>query len=137
MKIHVNTLDFFLKTDENHRLGRIIRKRRLELNLYQGDVGLALGVSAECIKNWELGHSIPQLRYLPAITDFLGYCPIEFDVTTQSGRLKQFRYSFGLSRHRLAEVIGIDEYGVKMWEDSSRNSTEGYQVYIDLILATV
>ncbi len=33
-----------------------------------------MGVSECCITNWKLGHTKPELRYIPQIIEFISYC---------------------------------------------------------------
>jgi DNA-binding XRE family transcriptional regulator len=56
-------------------LGDHLRRRRLELGLYQKDIAEQIGVTASTIWNWEHGWSI-DWRYLPRVINFLGFNPI-------------------------------------------------------------
>lgn len=56
-------------------LGDHLRRRRLELGLYQKDVAATIGVTASSIWNWEHGWTI-DWRYLPRLIVFIGYNPI-------------------------------------------------------------
>ncbi|MBN1958577.1 MAG: helix-turn-helix transcriptional regulator [Desulfuromonadales bacterium] len=55
-------------------LGDHLRRRRLELGLYQKDVAIQIGVTASTIWNWEHGWKIDK-RFVSLIVDFLGYRP--------------------------------------------------------------
>ncbi|GAB4164481.1 MAG: hypothetical protein Kow00100_01920 [Geothermobacteraceae bacterium] len=57
------------------RLGDHLRRRRLELGLYQKDVAIQIGVTTSTIWNWEHGWTI-DLRYIPRVIEFLGFNPI-------------------------------------------------------------
>ena len=57
------------------RLGDHLRKRRLELGLFQKEVGTRLGADPKTVNNWEMGRSEPRLRFIPRIPAFLGYDP--------------------------------------------------------------
>ena len=61
-------------TQEAITLGDHLRRRRLELGLYQKDVAVRIGVTASTIWNWEHGWTIGK-RFVPLIVDFLGYRP--------------------------------------------------------------
>jgi len=52
-----------------------LRRRRLELGLYQKDVAVQIGVTASTIWNWEHGWTI-DYQFMPDIIKFLGYNPI-------------------------------------------------------------
>ncbi|MDM1048337.1 recombinase family protein [Sphingobacterium hotanense] len=53
-------------------LGEHIRKRRMELQLFQKDVAAIFNVSEDCITYWENNISEPQIQYYPPIFGFLG-----------------------------------------------------------------
>ncbi len=55
-------------------LGDHLRRRRMELGLFQKDVATRLGVTASTIWNWEHGWTIRK-RFIPRIVAFLGYNP--------------------------------------------------------------
>jgi len=59
-----------------HTVGDHIRKRRLGLKLLQKDVAEQLGVDKTSVFNWEGNRSSPEIRYMPAIMNFLGYDPL-------------------------------------------------------------
>jgi DNA-binding transcriptional regulator YiaG len=88
----------------------------MDLGLYQSDVARVLNVSTECITYWENNRSEPQVMYYPRIIEFLKYLPFEFDTSTLSGRLKEYRYTTGLSQKNLAKVLKIDPSTIALWE---------------------
>jgi transcriptional regulator with XRE-family HTH domain len=51
-----------------------LRRRRIELGLYQKDVAARLGVTTSTIWNWEHGWTIRK-KFIPRIVVFLGYNP--------------------------------------------------------------
>lgn len=55
-------------------LGDLLRRRRLDLGLYQKEVAIQIGVTPSTIWNWEHGWTIGK-RYIPRIVTFLGYRP--------------------------------------------------------------
>ena len=59
-------------------LGDHIKKKRLEYNLFQKDVGKIIGTDNFTIVNWEKNNTqnIPA-KYYPRIMEFLTYCPLE------------------------------------------------------------
>ncbi len=57
-------------------LGDHLRRRRLELGLYQKDVAIQIGVTTSSIWNWENNCSSITLRCMPKVIEFLGYNPI-------------------------------------------------------------
>ena len=62
-------------TQDPVTLGDHLRRRRLELGLYQKDVAVQIGVTASTIWNWEHGWTI-DLKYIPRVIQFLSYNPI-------------------------------------------------------------
>jgi len=71
-----------LKTIRDH-----IRKKRLDLNLYQKDVAKILGVSECSVWNWEKGTSNPSVKLKLRIIAFLGYVP--FDISVKPPEIKK------------------------------------------------
>ena len=58
-------------------VGDHLRKRRLDLGLWQKQVAEQIGVTTCTITNWELNRTEPEIRYYPPIIDFLSYVPFE------------------------------------------------------------
>jgi DNA-binding XRE family transcriptional regulator len=56
-------------------LGDHLKKRRLDLGLLKREVAAVLGVCPETITLWEENQTTIEVRYIPRIMDFLGYCP--------------------------------------------------------------
>ena len=98
-------------------LGEHIRKRRMELRLFQRDIAAIFNVSEDCITYWENNRSEPQIRYYPPIFGFLGYCPFEFDTSTFAGKIKSYRYLNGLTQKQFAKLMNVDPATVSRWED--------------------
>jgi transcriptional regulator with XRE-family HTH domain len=96
-------------------LGDHLRAKRLDLGLEQKDIAKIIGVHKASITNWELNIFPPAVRYFARISDFLGYCIIQYPKTEQE-RLYLFRIYRGLSIKKLAELLGVDEGSVRYWE---------------------
>jgi DNA-binding XRE family transcriptional regulator len=56
-------------------LGEHLRKRRLELGLFQREVAHLLAADSHSVSEWEKDHAKPGIRFWPAIIGFLGYDP--------------------------------------------------------------
>lgn len=97
-------------------IGEHIRKKRIELKLFQKDLADLFGVSEDCITYWENNRSTPQIHYYPVIIKFLAYCPFELDLTTFEGRIKAYRYLNGLSLKHFAKLMEVDPQTVVGWE---------------------
>ncbi len=93
-----------------------MKKRRLDLGLYQKDVAASLKVNDWTICNWENNKTTPAVRYLPRIIDFIGYDPFPAPETLGE-RLRAYRRrSLGLSRKEMARRLSVDEGTLERWE---------------------
>ena len=104
------TLSFPVVTVGDH-----IKKRRLELSLYQSQAAKLLGVCESTVKNWEKGHTDVPIRAYPAILAFLGYDPHPAP-RTLAERLQTLRRSKGWKVRMAAKSIGVDEQTWTLWE---------------------
>ncbi len=100
-------------------LGDHLRKRRLDLGLWQRTVAQTLGVREETVGLWENGLARPLPRQYGRIVRFLGYDPEPGDLTV-AGRLRTLRRRLGLSQAEFATLAGLDEGSVCRWEAGSR-----------------
>lgn len=89
-------------------LGEHVLRRRLEMRLRVMDVAELIGVDSQVVTAWEHGVTEPCLRLLPAIFDFLGYCPAEPRARSLGERLSLWRMASGVSRQALADRLGLD-----------------------------
>jgi len=103
-------------------LGDHIRSRRLDLDLFQSDVGEQIGVDTTTVCNWESNASIPAIRYIPAILEFLGYDPFP-PAKTLPVRLVTARKVLGLSQRMLAHSLGVDPGTLQSWEAGQHQPT--------------
>ena len=94
-------------------LGEHVRKRRMELGLYQGEVAKRIGVAESSVWNWEHGIE-PEIRFIPDIIKFLGYVP--FDSPTETiALLSHYKLINGLSYERLGKQMGRDPEQLTDW----------------------
>ena len=101
-------------------LGDHLRKRRLDLNLFQKDVAAMLGVDTMTVNNWERSRCGPTLQAMPSIVEFLGYSP--FPVTQNPSiieAIKAYRLMHGLSQKKLATILRIDPATLAQWENGT------------------
>jgi transcriptional regulator with XRE-family HTH domain len=89
-------------------IGDHIKKRRLELGLYQTEVTQISGVTESTVTNWEKNRTNPTLHLLPKISAFLGYDPISTETKQLDQMLLRYRKSRGVTQKELAKKIGID-----------------------------
>ena len=101
---------------EPRTLGEHLKKRRLDLGLTQKDVARQLEAHPASYRNWEKGHSEPEVRFLPGIIRFLdGYDPRVLPPSASLGeRIKACRERQGLSqgacqplRSRSSDDMGV------------------------------
>jgi transcriptional regulator with XRE-family HTH domain len=96
-------------------VGDHIRKKRLQLGLFQWEAAQQLGVHPLTVLNWEKGRTEPPVKVMPAIFRFLGYDPFPIPQTL-SERLLAKRRVMGLSISDAAELAGIDPGTWGRWE---------------------
>jgi transcriptional regulator with XRE-family HTH domain len=114
-------------------LGDHIRKRRLDLGLLQKQVAKKIGVDESTIYNWERQRTLPEIRFIAPIIEFLGYDPFPEPELFQE-RLKTNRLRMGLSQKKLAAKLRIDPGTVGNWERAKHKPTKKFQKAIkDLI----
>jgi transcriptional regulator with XRE-family HTH domain len=100
-------------------LGDHIRKRRLDLRLFQEQVAERIGVDEDTIFRWEGNKSKPQVQFIPAIIKFLGYNPIPLP-ESPGHKLLSYRQAHGLSQRALAKRTGVDPKAVELYEQGKR-----------------
>lgn len=101
---------------EMKRIGDHIRKRRLDLGLFQREVAERIGVSEATVWDWENNRS-PKIHLMPQVIEFLGYVPgSDATQSTFSETLVRTRIEMGLSRRNLALWLGVDEGTLQQWE---------------------
>jgi DNA-binding transcriptional regulator YiaG len=100
---------------ELNSLGDHLRKRRLDLGLFQKEVANQIGVNKDTMKNWKNNATCPALPYIPQIIKFLGYCPYDPTLSFPQ-KLKTWREALGLSQDQLARVLGMDKGTIQKWE---------------------
>jgi transcriptional regulator with XRE-family HTH domain len=104
-------------------LGDHIRKRRLDLKLFQAQVADRIGVDETTITNWEGNTTSPAIRHFPAILGFLGFDPTPAAHSFPE-RLAAARKRLGLSQLKLAEKLSVDPTTVRDWEAGGHRPTE-------------
>jgi len=97
-------------------IGDHLRKKRLDLKVFQRDVAKRLGVTTSTITNWEKNRGGPALRLIPKIITFLGSDPFPQAVSSLRGKILQYRWTQGLTIKKLAGILGIDPTTLARWE---------------------
>ncbi|MBN1568435.1 MAG: transcriptional regulator, partial [Acidobacteria bacterium] len=115
---------------EINTLGDHIKKRRLDLGLLQKEVAERIGVHTQTITNWEKQRTLPEIRFIAPIIEFLGYDPLPQPKSFPE-RLKNYRLKQGLSQRKLAAKLGIDPSTIGNWECWKHRPTKKSQKLID------
>ncbi len=118
---------------EMKALGDHLRRRRIDLNLLQREVGQRLRVHCLSIVNWELNRNTPEFRHLPAIIGFLGYDPRPIP-TSLPKRLTWFREGKGWNQQRFARELGVDPTTLARWERGERAPQASHRAIVDRAL---
>jgi DNA-binding XRE family transcriptional regulator len=115
-------------------LGDHIRKKRIETNRMQQYVAQIIGVTEDCITNWENNRNQPQIHLYPAIINFLGYHPFTFDEVALAEKIKGFRYINGWTCEDFGEQIGVHGSTVSAWERQRTIPRKTHQERIEIVL---
>ena len=103
---------------ELNTIGDHLRQRRLDLGLLQREVSEQIGVTKCTIQYWETNRVAPALRFRPRIAKFLGYDYwLVRTPKSLAERLRVRRDRLGLSRKKLAVLLGTDPSNVAGWEN--------------------
>ncbi|MGE4579120.1 MAG: helix-turn-helix domain-containing protein [Desulfuromonadales bacterium] len=114
-------------------LGDHLRRRRLELGLYQKDVAIQIGVTASTIWNWENDWSSITLSCMPKVIEFLGYNPIPCPEVLLE-RLAWYKQVKGLTLEQLGAEMERDPEQLADWlagrHKPSRNNQEKMELFL-------
>jgi transcriptional regulator with XRE-family HTH domain len=113
--------------------GYYIRKRRLELGIFQREVAERIGVDKDTICLWEANESSPFARYVPRIIQFLGYDPWPTPKTI-SERLIGARKCLGLTQRAMAKRLRVDPTTLGFWERGERRPSKKLLEMIEAFL---
>jgi transcriptional regulator with XRE-family HTH domain len=106
--ITLETLKLKPYKNQPSTLGEHLKKRRLDLGLFQIQVANRLGVSQHGYIGWELDRKKPEAQSVPPLINFLGYSPF-LAGGTLGQRLRCERRSRGLTQRRAAAALQLDE----------------------------
>lgn len=116
--------------------GEHLRRQRILRGLRQKDLAVAQGVSAAAIYSWETGRAEPEVRFVPRIIAFLGYCPYS-PGRPLGERLRVAREAQGFSRKQLARLVLVDEGTLWRWEQGMRTPKGRLAVVAEAIFGIV
>jgi transcriptional regulator with XRE-family HTH domain len=83
--------------------------------MLQREVAERIGVEKTSVHNWETNVSKPDIRYVPAIIEFLGYNPLP-EAKTLADQLARHRTTLGLMQKETAQRLGVDQGTLAKWE---------------------
>lgn len=118
-------------------LGDHIRKRRLELKLFQSAVAGIIGVEEASIYNWEKNLSNPSIKYIPKIIQFLGYAPDTFPQKTVGEKLIYYRMINGLSQKNLATILNINQTTLRRWESNKSQPRKKFFIRLSNVFTSI
>jgi transcriptional regulator with XRE-family HTH domain len=95
----------------------------MDLKLIQKQVADQIGVHELTITGWEGNATTPEVRYMPAIIQFLGYNPLP-TARSLPQRLVIARRALGLSQRKMAKKLGVDPATLMGWEAGWHQPTE-------------
>ena len=105
------------------------------MGLQQKQVAQQIGVDMSTITNWEINRTIPAIRFMPRIIEFLGYTPFP-PAQTLPEKLILYRKVMGLSRRKLAKLIEVDESNLAGWETGKHYPTNKSLKMIEAFLGS-
>ena len=111
-----------------------MRRRRLELGLYQKDVAAQIGVTTSTIWNWENGWSSITLCCMPKVIEFIGYNPIPFPEDLME-RLAWYKQVNGLSLEQLGAEMDRDPEQLADWLTGRHNPCRRNRRTVELFLS--
>jgi transcriptional regulator with XRE-family HTH domain len=117
-------------------IGEHIRKRRLDLRLSQKEVGEAIGVAMETVRQWESGRNSPAVRLMPKVVAFLGHPPVVDTGKIDGARIKACRKLLGLTGQEAAERLGICASTLSSWENGEAIKKRSYASAIESLITS-
>jgi DNA-binding XRE family transcriptional regulator len=72
------------------------------------------------LRGWELGLFEPHVTHYPHIISFLGYTPYIIETDSWAGKIKNYRYSHGLTQRQFGKLLNTDVSVIWQWESNGR-----------------
>jgi transcriptional regulator with XRE-family HTH domain len=92
-----------------------LRTRRQNVGSNLAQVARNLGVRLSTYQAWENDQVAPAIKNIPAIIQFLGYCP--FDRGLRFGdQIALWRSVNGITQKEFSELMGLDQTTLARWE---------------------
>ena len=119
-------------------IGDHIKSVRIERKLLQHEVADIIGVTCTTVVNWEANKTEPVISHMSAVTEFLGYCLVEYVREGEAGQtLLNFRIQEGLNVKRITKKIGVDSRSISAFEEGKvkgKKTFEKIQEYLTIHL---
>jgi transcriptional regulator with XRE-family HTH domain len=116
-------------------LGEHIKKKRIDSGLLQKDVANVLNVCQNSIISWELGKTVPALKFIPRIIDFLGYLPFsERDGISLGEQLTIYRQIHGISQVEIAKQLQVNPDTLRRWKHGISSPSKSNHLALSLVL---
>jgi len=92
-----------------------------------------MGVSQRSVYEWEHYRAQPAISNVPNILSFLGYCISLSEGGTRGEQIRMRRYRLGLGRRKLAQILGIHDTVLALWENNHTEPPIGIESRLDQI----
>ncbi|BCA78271.1 helix-turn-helix transcriptional regulator [Desulfuromonas sp. AOP6] len=122
-------------TEEPTTLGDHLRRRRLELGLYQKDVAVQIGVTTSTIWNWENNWSTITLSCMPKVIEFLGYNPVPWPDKLVD-KLAWYKQVHGLTLEQLGAEMNRDPEQLSDWLSGRHKPCRRNRKEVELFLSS-
>ena len=96
-------------------IGEHVRERRRALGISQAQAARRIGLCRDALVRWEMNRTIPDVRMMPKVIEFLGYDP-QPPATTFRELLLRTRRSLGLNQPEIAALLSVPESTFHDWE---------------------
>lgn len=96
-------------------LGMHLRSRRESLGFNPTQVARNLGVRVCTYRAWEDDQTAPAITNMPAIVEYLGYCPFDSELPFRD-KLVLWRSVNGLTQRDFSGLMGLDQSTLARWE---------------------
>jgi transcriptional regulator with XRE-family HTH domain len=106
--------------NELETVGNHLKQARLSRNMLIKDVIAQLEIDRETLRGWELNLFEPHVSHYPLIISFLGYNPCNFETDSLGGKIKAYRYKYGLTQKQFGKLLNCDCSVVWQWESNTR-----------------
>jgi len=102
--------------------------------MLQKDIATIIGITEDCVTNWENNRNIPQIQFMPKIIKFLGYNPNQCESITLGQKIKKFRVVNGLSLKKFGKLFNVDDSTVLGWEINKIKPRSNIKIKLEKLL---